>query len=313
MNIITNNFSSWKARCSGLSKIMKTGVGKTNLEKYEEAVIKHATLKEKTTIAREKLLAIDEVRAPKGYSKQQDFLFAADERESKQKKLVEDLYKIKDIKTLSESAKTFLCDIYVSVKYGMRTEIKSKYLEKGNMMEEDAITLYSNLVGEFFVKNKERKSNEWIEGECDFPFERIRCIHDTKVSWDIFTFYRNLSKEDLVDEYDWQGQGYMWLWDYEKHKVIYTLLSTPPKLIRNEKDRLFKTWLGTQEEYEAACIELERKMTYEHIPPEERCIVFEIDRDENKIELIKEKVALAREFLYEIYLNKRLFKNIIQL
>lgn len=288
---------------------MGNPIGKTNLEKYTEASNKLDEMLNRAEKYQSELVTISD-KAVKTKEKTIDKIVDLSKKIEIQSGIVDDLYKIKDQRSLSDSAKTFLCDIYTSICYHRKRAVKSKYLEKGNLCEEEAITLYCQLVGEFFKKNKERKENDFVEGECDFPFPDQKMIHDTKVSWDIFTFNRNLAKDTLMEEYDWQGQGYMYLWGYEYHRVIYALLNTPDKLIKKEKDNLFYSFIGSQEEYEQACVDIEKNMKYDDIPIEERCIIFDISRDEDKIKKIPENVMLARECLTEISMNKRLFKNI---
>ncbi len=46
---------------------------------------------------------------------------------------------------LGETCKGHLIDVYVSNKYGRNTDISNRYIQKGNQVEEDAITLTAGL------------------------------------------------------------------------------------------------------------------------------------------------------------------------
>jgi len=70
---------------------------------------------------------------------------------------------------LSETAKGHCIDVFVSWKYGRREEIQSKFLDKGNAREEDAITLVSRI--NLYVRDD--GSNF---GFADKPKSRL-CLH----------------------------------------------------------------------------------------------------------------------------------------
>jgi hypothetical protein len=211
----------------------------------------------------------------------------------------------KEAGNLSESAKMHLIDCYVSAKYNRQTEIQSRYIQKGLMVEEDAITLYSRLKKSFFKKNEQHLSNDFIKGTPDLftgsEILKADKIIDTKSSWDLFTFFRVLSKE-LNNLYYWQMQGYMMLTGAKSATVAYCLVNTPLILIEDEKRKLlYKMGVTTSEDsiYLEACEELERSMIYDDIVMSQRLIEFEVERNEEDIKLIEAKVLKAREWLNE--------------
>jgi len=207
---------------------------------------------------------------------------------------------------LSEGAKTHLVDIYVSNKYGRNTNIQTKYTSKGLMVEEDSITLYSRLKKRFFKKNIEAISNSMIKGTPDFYIgESIRNaeeIIDAKSSWDIFTFFRVVTKP-INPDYWWQMQGYMALSGASCATLAYCLIDTPETLINDEKRRLlYQMGVATEEnnDYQEACLELDKLMRYGDIPIEERMIEFKIERDNEAIARLYAKVLKARDYLNQI-------------
>lgn len=204
---------------------------------------------------------------------------------------------------LSESAKTHLIDVYVANKYGRQSDIHNKYIEKGLMVEEDGITLYSRVKKNFFKKNEEHLRNSFIMGTPDLftglEIKSADTIIDIKCSWDIYTFFRVLTK-DINALYYWQLQGYMALTDAKKATLAYCLIDTPDPLILDEKRKLmWKMGAGTDEnpEYLEACEELDKAMKFGDIDMKEKVIEFEIERNEEDINTIYAKVEKGREFL----------------
>lgn len=226
---------------------------------------------------------------------------------------------------LSEGAKTHLIDVYVSNKYGRNTDIQNKYVSKGLMVEEDSITLYSRVKKTFLVKNERHFANKWIKGTPDlFDADPSKLnfieqngvlvwdgrphdltVIDIKSSWDIFTFFRVHTK-DINSLYWYQLQGYMALTGATSARLAYCLIDTPAQLIMDEKRKLmYKMGCATEEnaEFLEACQELDKLMCYGDIPNEERIIEFQIERDEDAIQMIYEKVQKGREFLNELEIS----------
>lgn len=242
----------------------------------------------------------------------------------------------KEAGNLSESCKTHLIDVFISKHYHRNTEVQSKFLKKGNVAEEDSITLYSLLNKKYFKKNEEQLKNDFISGTPDlFRGESIHDateIIDTKTSWDVFTYFRATHK-DLADQYYWQGQGYMALSGASKHTVAYCLVNTPWHLISNE---LFKESYKHPDGTPAAIeLNLIANMVYDRktfedyiskhgintmdaasldivngfieIPQEERMHEFTVERNDADIEKIYQRVKKCRE-----YMNEHLFKSELQ-
>lgn len=209
----------------------------------------------------------------------------------------------KDAGNLSEGAKTHLIDVYVSAKYGRQTDIQNRYVNKGLMVEEDSITLYSRLKKTFFLKNEEHLFNSFIKGTPDMftgkDIYHAETIIDVKSSWDIFTFFRTHTK-GINSLYWWQLQGYMALTGATSANLAYCLINTPEMLINDEKRKLmYKMGCATTEsdEFLMACAELEKAMIYDDVPMHERLIEFQIERDEDAIKSIYQKVQKGREYL----------------
>ncbi len=147
-----------------------------------------------------------------------------------------DLYNKKNAKLkLSDPAKKYLEQLVWEELTGRSKRILSKYLDKGVEAEEKSITLYSNVTDRLFLKNKERRTNEYFSGESDNTQNEI--IRDIKTNWDFSTFPLT-DTEIPKSDYEWQGRVYMNLWGYKKFELIYSLVDTPFRLINDEIRRL---------------------------------------------------------------------------
>lgn len=207
----------------------------------------------------------------------------------------------KEAGLLSKTAKTHLIEVYAAEIWGVEKDIITKQMAKGVASEEDALTLLSRVDKRLHVKNGERKENDWLSGHADIVEADL--ITDTKCSWDAFTFLPKLI-EPINKDYEYQLQGYMWLYGRKKARVSYCLVDTPDHIIMGEKYRLLRSMDVVSEEspeYVEAARKLESNMKFGHIPPELRVINHYIDRDEEIISKIPEKVGRAREFLAELF------------
>lgn len=212
----------------------------------------------------------------------------------------------KEAGNLSETTKTYLIDVYVAEKYNREQDITSKYLEKGLMVEEDSITLLSRVKKTFYKKNEERVRNEFLSGTPDlFVGESIDTaseIIDIKSSWDIFTFFKARAS-DINSAYWWQLQGYLALTGATSARLCYCLVNTPETLVADEKRKLmYKMNVATTEDdnYVEACEKIDRAMNYDDIPMSDRVFEFYIERDDEAIYRIYDKVRKARQYLNEL-------------
>lgn len=132
---------------------------------------------------------------------------------------------------LSVGAKTELAHMAKEIVYGFTRQFSSKYTEKGIQVEQDSIDLYNAVHFTNYVKNTERKTNDWITGECDIFTGHS--IIDIKSSWSLDTFPAfSADGEDKV--YEWQMRAYMMLWDVDAAEVAYCLVDTPDELVGYE-------------------------------------------------------------------------------
>lgn len=207
----------------------------------------------------------------------------------------------KNAGNLSQTAKTHLIEVYARELWGVEKDIVTKQMKKGKEAEEDGLTLLSRLEKKLYIKNDERKENDWISGHADVVEPEL--IIDLKLSWDAFTFLPKII-EEVDKQYYFQLQGYMWLWNRNKARISYCLVDTPDNIIQGEKYRLLRSMNVVSEEspeYVAAAKILESNMKFSHIPMELRVVNQFVDREEAIVEKIPAKVEKAREFLTELH------------
>jgi len=176
---------------------------------------------------------------------------------------------------LSETAKKVVEDEIRTLYFGVREKISSKAMQKGIDCEQQSIDLLNNVefrLSKPYVKNSERKSNQWITGECDIYDAESRTIRDIKTSWSIATYPLFA---DNANDYEWQMRGYMMLWDCDTAIVDYCLVDTPEYLIGYEQRELH---------------------IVSHIDPEKRVKSFVFERDEQKEQRIKERCEQLQEY-----------------
>jgi hypothetical protein len=213
----------------------------------------------------------------------------------------------KDAGQLSQTAKTYLKELYIEQLWGLSRDLQNKYCDKGKMVEPEMVTMLCRLDKQLYEKNEERIDSEYFTGIPDiFRGENIRkadYLIDGKSSWSPWTFIAKMG-EKLDKEYWTQMQIYFDLCNCDAGEISFCLISTPETIIMDEKRRLFYSMnAGTEEnaDYLSACEELELSSRFDHIPLAHRRIKFPVERDNDFIELAKQKVRKCREYLKELH------------
>lgn len=205
----------------------------------------------------------------------------------------------KDETALSETCKTYLNELVVYYKYGRVKDITNKFIEKGLMVEEAAITLYASVFSDFSaIKNEELFKNDYICGTPDLILDDK--IVDIKSSWSIHTFMD--AKNKINKKYYWQVLGYMWLTRKSDAEIAYCLINTPEQLIQDEMKRL--AWkMGIQDDSDPAYIEAYRvalpEMVFDDIPMAERVHVVKHSFNHDDVELLKIKLGKCKQYIEE--------------
>jgi hypothetical protein len=172
---------------------------------------------------------------------------------------------------LSKTAQTYAQEWLKEQIYGRRKDISSKYLDKGNQLEEESIEfLTNNSDYGFLIKNEEHFENDFLTGTPDIITKDE--VIDMKNSWDCFTFPLFFDAIPNKD-YMYQLQGYMALTGLKKAKLVYTLMTTP-------KD-----------------INFGKEYNYDEIEAKYRIKTFVVERDDEIIEQIKLRVEEINNYI----------------
>jgi hypothetical protein len=168
---------------------------------------------------------------------------------------------------LSQTCQTFLREWYAND----REEIRSKYIDKGNMVELDLIDFMAEQLNLGMAeKNTITMHNEYVVGTADVVTRDT--IIDVKAAWSIKTLHDAVTS-GINSDYEWQGRGYMMLWDKPKFVVFHGLLNTP----------------------EEANYGVE--VSYDDIPAEHRWVAYKVQRDVTIEQQIIQRVIECREWL----------------
>ena len=199
---------------------------------------------------------------------------------------------------LSQTAKTYVEEQVLLAKYGIVKTFNSRYTDKGNLVEDESIKLASEVLElGFILKNDEHFSNDWVTGTPDVNTASL--ILDVKSSWDATTF-PFFATEIPTKDYYYQLQGYMWLTGKQKSLLVYCLVNTPLDMVQDEIRRAH--WNANLLEESLDLIdEVQKRHNFDHIPDNRRVKVFEVERDEQVINEIKERVELCREYFNTLY------------
>jgi hypothetical protein len=204
---------------------------------------------------------------------------------------------IMGIKGLGKTGETYVENWLKEQIYNRKKEFSNKYTEKGNIMEDESIDFVAKYLDlGMLIKNERQFENDFFIGTPDIITKDY--IIDVKNSWDCFTF--PLFEQDLPNkEYYYQGQVYMSLTGISKYKVIYTLMDTPEHLIEKEAYFYCKN-NGYDELDEDVYNSFKEKMTYKNIDNSLKIKVFEFEKNNDVIDLIKNRVIDCRNYLSKL-------------
>lgn len=200
--------------------------------------------------------------------------------------------------TLSTGAKTYVKELFMYHEFGVRQEINSKYLDKGNEVEDLAIELAGIYLDQpDLVKNDEYFENEFLTGTPDVCNDEV--LIDVKSSWSAatFPFFDAELKNSL---YEWQLKAYMWLTGHTEGYLVYCLVPTPEDLILDEMRRV--SWKRGELGEVSIETEAEVRVYFDisKIPTDKRVKSFKVELTKKDVADMKEKVYLARNYYKQI-------------
>lgn len=193
------------------------------------------------------------------------------------KELIE-LERVHENPTLPQTAKTFLHEWYAND----NEEIYSKYMAKGEIVEDDlidfAIAQLGLGIGE---KNRVRVSDEYFTGECDVNLDS--CVIDVKAAWNKTTLHQR-AIEKIDEDYKLQLEIYCHLYKKPLGILFHGLMDTPPDANNGNE------------------------IIYSDLPDNERWLAYSVHANPDRIEQVRERVKLCRVYLsqYDSFIKARL-------
>lgn len=183
-------------------------------------------------------------------------------------------------KNMGQTAKSYIEQIAKETFFKYRTEINSKYIDKGQQQEHDSIELLNIVRQESYAKHIGRVENKYLTGECDILADDR--IIDVKTSWSLET-WPELPKKAANSEYEWQVRAYMMLYDRNMAEVIHCMVTTDPDLLSAYENHALHQ--------------------VDHIPADKRITVVSYERDILLEAEIMERLKMCSEY-YDQYMQQ---------
>lgn len=258
-----NKIPLFKCRASAAGLLLTDPTGKSNLEKYNDAVQKVEDLKKRLYEFKDKTcktaIQIETEKLPETIL------------------LVKELELIKDKVEISETAKGYIHTWLKEYIYGVKKELNTKEIRKGIEFEDMAIEKAIEWCDlEFEVKNEKSFEDEYFTGTPDLILSDEVPDIKNSWSWETFPLFDTVLKNK---EYAAQDIVYMHLTGKRKGSIIYILLDTP------------ETAYTLPISYEGVDPKLFRAKK------------FNVDFDIEVIEELKKRVINARKYIEELLLT----------
>jgi len=198
---------------------------------------------------------------------------------------------------LSQTAKTYVEELAKEHLFGIKKVFKSRYTDKGNEVEEQAIELTEEVLGfEFLTKNEEYFENDYIKGTPDIITTSL--VIDVKSSWsgDTFPFFET---ELPNKDYYYQVMGYMWLTGKKNALISYCLINTPEEIVNDEIRRT--SWGKYEiEPSEETIRDVMALHSFDHIPKDRRVKAFHVEYNEGVVNEMKTRIEHCRTYFNEL-------------
>ena len=230
-----------RSRCHNLSDLMSEGQGKSNMDRYQDAVEQEKSLLDRL-----------ETLSPGAKATREKTL----ESLRKVRELLPALQKVKDEPSVGETAYKAARALYRQARYKRgRVNMQNKYVRKGLLVEEMSIEALSILTGQYYQKNERLLENEYLLGtpdiflldHIDTPIENALRIEDVKNTWDLDSFLEKTVMEKYETRYWWQLQGYMHLLPNVKEaRIDYLLVNAPFDSVIREIKNTSYLWEGEE-------------------------------------------------------------------
>jgi len=193
--------------------------------------------------------------------------------------------------TVGKTALSYVEQWAVDYVCGLSAPMRSKYTEKGILVEDDAIQFACDFFGWGFAqKNEQSCQDDHVTGTPDIiPGD---FFVDIKSSWSTATFpyFAELDKGYML-----QLQVYMALTGLERAELVYVLMNAPEHLIDREANAMAREQ-GEEEVSQSIWETCMQRMTFDHLPRRLRVKRYEVKRDDELIAGMRDRVDRVRPY-----------------
>ena len=201
-----------------------------------------------------------------------------------------------------------LKDIYIKEKWGKEVvSVAKDYVPgilNGTLSEHKSLSLISELDGVAYRKHKSLIKNKYLKGILDSylgnSLKKIEKVTDIKTASSMQSLLSLIKDEETNTKYYWQIMGYLAITGANEGEICHCLVSYPERIINDEINKFLQRTknLGFDGDYIDSQIQrIKFNMTFDEIPIEQRVVRFKVERDDNAIKNIYEKVKFCRKWL----------------
>lgn len=284
------NWDHWKCRCSSISKIMTNGRGSEPLTPKQWETIKEIEGK---------------IESGKATEKQKLELARLIQKDRDSQKV-----------TLGDTAIAYLLEAYAwetEKMCSITKEMDVEYFDRGRRTEQESINLLKKVDKVDYLKNEYRFENDFLSGIPDVLSlhavlddlndgpPSVARIKDIKSCKDYPAFLYKIHKGLDPGNRD-QLAGYGDILECEDLAVVFTLPTMPASIREGYKMKLaykMNAAIDQDKEFEAAWVNLERSMIFDHMPASKRVFKVPVQpftpEEKNSV---YERVKHAREWLF---------------
>lgn len=200
--------------------------------------------------------------------------------------------------------------IYSREKYGKCIQNISKdympQMMNGTLSEGESLKLASEVLSIKLRTSKKVVTNEFLKGIMDAytgrSINKAKHVVDIKTAANYETFLDMLDITQEKTKYYWQVMGYLSITGAKSGSIIHTCVSYHPDIITQEINKYLLRIRGLnipKEKVDYRIEKIRNNLTFDNIPKNERIIKITIDRNDDDIQLIHDKVIVFRKFLQE--------------
>lgn len=217
-----------------------------------------------------------------------------------------------DPKLPSSSIMSDLIYIYAYEMFGKGKVSKGNesplYMEKGTMVEPEAIKFLSDIDGIQYEKNDKLFQNKWIKGIPDIVVRNeggsIEKIIEIKCSYDLPSFISAAMKRFEPADNILEVMGYMELTGCKIAEIVHILLDMPDKIQNYEEKRLRERYRIFEIDEETASIRIDQRlndMVYDNVPKSLKYFRVPVSFNKATMKYVKFRVNTSKKWFQHIH------------